>query len=81
MKLDREYIGVSFAGEDLSGQVLSGTFIGVSFSEANLKGAELCGEFIDVDFSRADLSDASIEAGHFVYANFSQAVMLSTLES
>lgn len=80
MKLDSKYIGMSFAGEDLSGQVLSGTFVGVSFSEANLVGADLCGEFINVDFSGADLSNASIETGRFVSTNFAQAVISSTTE-
>lgn len=66
MRLQGDYIGESFAGEDLAGAELSGTFIDVDFSNADLSGAELNGTFINVNFCGADLTDADLAKGSFV---------------
>ncbi|NJM07188.1 pentapeptide repeat-containing protein [Candidatus Gracilibacteria bacterium] len=66
MKLNGQYIGRSFANQNLAGVELSGEFVDVDFSGANLVGARLNGKFIAANFADADLTNADCRDGLFV---------------
>ncbi|MCG8351138.1 MAG: pentapeptide repeat-containing protein [Chloroflexales bacterium] len=69
--LHGQHIDVSYAGEDLSGRVLSGTYVGVDFQNANLQDANLIGTFINSSFHGANLNGADTSAGTFVNSDLS----------
>lgn len=60
------HINVSYAGEDLSGRILSGTYIGVNFNNTNLQGAHLMGTFIGSSFEDADIDGADVSSARLI---------------
>ncbi|NWG18934.1 MAG: pentapeptide repeat-containing protein [Chloroflexi bacterium] len=74
MASDKMYIGVSYAGADLSSETLDGIFLNVDFSYANLRGADLRGCFIGGSFRGADLRGASHRHARFVEVDCTDTV-------